>query len=82
MSFRVAITLAQLDAKIDAAWDAINVGELSYAVPGGRTVQFHTLESFQQHIDWLQVQYNRLSEQASIDAGDGGAPVVAYGEPN
>ena len=78
----MAITLAQVEAALDAAWEAVNLGELSFSVPGGRTVTFHSLTEFQQHIDWLEAKHNRLTHQASIDAGGGGAPVVAYEEAN
>jgi len=76
----MALTAAQVNTRIDAAWEAVNLGELSYTV-NGRTLQYHSLNAFQKHIDWLRDLYADLTEEAAIDAGGGGAPLVSFQEP-
>ena len=71
------ITLAQVDARINAAWEAVNLGELSYTVHG-RELTFHSLDVFQRHINWLLELRQSLSAQAEIAAGEPVCPVVTY----
>ncbi len=76
----MALTLSQVQTQLQAAWDAINAGELSFTVQG-RTTQYHSLGEMQRHIDWLEGKERDLIKAASAAAGTGGySPVVEYGE--
>tara|TARA_Y100000310_G_scaffold265257_1_gene276190 strand:+ start:3410 stop:3643 length:234 start_codon:yes stop_codon:yes gene_type:complete len=73
----MAITAAQVDTQINAAWAAFQINEKSYTVDG-RTLEFHTLDEMQRHIDWLMTLANKLSMKASGDANEAVCPVVQY----
>ncbi len=60
----MAITLAQVQTQLAAAWAAINVGELSYSHDGQQT-QFHSLDAMQRHIDWLRGLERELIAEAN-----------------
>jgi len=77
----MAITLAQVDAAIDAAFAAFTLGETAYTL-NGRRVEFRSLTELQNHIDWLSAQKVQLTAQNEIDAGGGGAAVVVFQEPS
>jgi len=66
------MTLAQIDVLLEAAYAAINVGELSFTAPGGRETTFHSLDAFQRWIDWLE---GRRKEVLALPASEGGATV-------
>ncbi len=71
------LTLAQVDAQIDSAWLAINLGELSYNVRG-RELRYHSLSEFQNHINWLLELRQSLLGQAAVTAGEPLCPVIQY----
>ncbi|HUX03140.1 MAG TPA: hypothetical protein VMY35_19435 [Phycisphaerae bacterium] len=74
------MTVEQIQTLHTAAIAAINAGELSFAT-GGRSVTFHSLESFQKYIEWLEGMHAKVTEANASAAGTGGwAPKVRYGE--
>ncbi len=75
------MSLVQIDAQLEAAYDAINVGELSFAGPGGRAVTFHSLDSMTRYITWLDGQRANVVASAAVASGGGGAMVVHFVEP-
>lgn len=75
----MALTLAQIQERLQAAWEAISLGELSYTV-AGRATTFHSLDAFQRHIDWLRGLEREAIEEAAALSGTGGAPVVTFQE--
>ena len=72
----MAITLEQVQAQLQAAWAAINVGELSYEHQGHQ-VTFHSLDALQRHIDWLRLLERELVAETS-STGAGSAAVVRF----
>jgi len=76
-----AMSLEQIDALLTAAYAAINVGELSFAVPNGRTVTFHSLDALTRYIDWLERKRREAVDQAAAAASNSGyAPKVRFQE--
>ena len=72
----MALTLAQIDALLDAAYAAINVGELSFTGPGGRQTVFHSLDTFQRWIDWLEGKRQKLQDEADAASGAAGGAIL------
>ena len=77
------ISLAQVSDRLQAAWAAVNLGELSYMHEGHQTV-FQTLDGFQRHIEWLMGLEKKLQEEADALAGTatagGGALLTRFVE--
>lgn len=75
----MALTLAQIDSAIDAAFAAYTLGELSYTIKG-RTVSFRSITELDNHIDWLEKKKAELTAQSEINAGTSQAGLVRFQE--
>jgi len=72
----MAITLSQVRERLQAAWNAVALGELSYSHNNHATT-FHTLSEMQKHIDWLRGLERELEAD---DESVGGSAVVRFVE--
>jgi hypothetical protein len=64
----MALTLTQVQTRLTAAWEAVELGQLELEV-NGRQIRFHSLEALQKHIDWLRGLEVELQEAAEADSG-------------
>lgn len=73
------ITLAQVDARLAAAWSALDRNHTSYSV-GGRSFSFGSRSELMAEIDWLRGLRRELADAATVAAGGGGAAQVRFVE--